>query len=186
MWTDDTGVTIKVDCERNSRKSHVWVYPGHGGQVFYDRTESRSRDGPLEVLRDFEGYLQADALEVHDGFFKSGAILEVACWAHARRRFVDAEGQEPEFARQAIDRVRELYAIERAAKEAGLDTDGVRALRRVAVGRRNWIFFGNERGGRTAAILYSLIATCHEHGIDPRVYLRDALLELQAGAYPRT
>jgi len=176
-----------------------------------------------------------------------GAILEVACWAHARRRFLDAKGQEPEFARQAIDQIRELYALERAAKEAGRDADGVRAmrqahaqrvlarfaewmsatkpkafdkgaladairyaesnwdalqryttdgrldidnnaaergLRKVALGRNNWIFFGNERGGRTAAIMYSLIATCEEHGVDPRVYLRDVLMRIKTGVPP--
>ncbi len=247
VQTDDTGVTIKAGSHGKSRKSHVWVYRGHGGQVFYDMTESRSREGPLKVLRGFQGFLQADALKVYDFFFKDGAILEVACWAHARRRFLDAKGQEPEFARQAIDQIRELYALERAAKEAGLDADGVRAirqshaqpvlarfadwmsatkpkafdkgaladairyaesnwdalqryttdgrldidnnaaergLRKVAVGRNNWIFFGNERGGRTAAIMYSLIATCEEHGVDPRVYLRDVLMRIKTGVPP--
>jgi hypothetical protein len=53
-----------------------------------------------------------------------------------------------------------------------------RALRRVAVGRKNWIFFGNERGGEAAAVMYSLIATCQEHEVDPRAYLRDVLLRI--------
>jgi hypothetical protein len=53
-----------------------------------------------------------------------------------------------------------------------------RALRSIAVGRKNWVFFGNERGGRAAAVMYSLIATCREHGVDPRTYLRDVLLRI--------
>lgn len=53
-----------------------------------------------------------------------------------------------------------------------------RALRTVAVGRKNWIFFGNERGGKAAAVMYSLIATCKEHDVDPRTYLRDVLLRI--------
>ncbi len=48
----------------------------------------------------------------------------------------------------------------------------------VAVGRTNWIFFGNERGGEAAAVMYSLIATCKEQGVDPRTYLRDVLLRI--------
>ena len=45
-------------------------------------------------------------------------------------------------------------------------------------GRKNWIFLGNERGGEAAAVMYSLIATCKEHGVDPRTYLRDVLLRI--------
>jgi len=50
-----------------------------------------------------------------------------------------------------------------------------RALRAIAVGRKNWLFVGSNRGGRRAAVLYSLIATCKRHAIDPFAYLRDVL-----------
>lgn len=50
-----------------------------------------------------------------------------------------------------------------------------RSLRGVAVGRRNWMFFGSDRGGRTAAILTSFVATCQRQKIDPFAYLRDVL-----------
>jgi transposase len=50
-----------------------------------------------------------------------------------------------------------------------------RALRPIALGRRNWLFAGSDRGGQTAAVLMSLCATCKEWGIDPQAYLRDVL-----------
>ena len=50
-----------------------------------------------------------------------------------------------------------------------------RALRMVAIGRKNWIFAGSDAGGRRAAILYSLIATCKNIGVDPFAYLRDVI-----------
>jgi len=53
-----------------------------------------------------------------------------------------------------------------------------RSLRAVAVGRKNWNFIGNENGGRTAAVLYSLIETAKAAGVDPRAYLRDVLLRI--------
>ena len=53
-----------------------------------------------------------------------------------------------------------------------------RALRRVAVGRSNWVNIGNEEGGRRAAVLYSLVQTCREIGINPTEYLRDVLLRI--------
>lgn len=241
IQTDDTPVTIQEGSDKNSRKGRVWVYRGLGGEVFFDMTESRGRDGPASVLKDFAGYMQADAYPAYDAFYKDGRVKEVACWAHARRYFIKAEKTEPDFAREAIARIGELYAIERQAKEAGvcgerlrdlrraeslprlarlhdwmsvtrtkvldkgpladaidyattnwnallrycedgrleIDNNGAeRALRTIAVGRKNWIFFGNERGGEAAAVMYSLIATCKEHGVDPRTYLRDVLLRI--------
>ena len=241
IQTDDTPVTIQEDSKNNSRKGRVWVYRGLGGQVFFDMTESRGRDGPTAVLKDFEGYMQADAYPTYDAFFRDRRILEVACWAHARRYFIKAEGSEPKLAKEAISRIREIYMVDRRANESGHGPDAIRearrsealplleslrdwmtvtrtkvldkgllakaidyslsnwdalvrycddgrlqidnngaerALRTVAVGRKNWIFFGNERGGQTAAVIYSLIATCKEHDVDPRTYLRDVLLRI--------
>jgi len=53
-----------------------------------------------------------------------------------------------------------------------------RAIRPVAVGRRNWLFTGSERGGRAAAIAYSLIESCRRVEVDPYVYLRDVLVRV--------
>jgi hypothetical protein len=53
-----------------------------------------------------------------------------------------------------------------------------RMLRSQAVGRRNWTFLGSDRGGRTAAVLYSLTGTCKHHDIDPFAFLRDVLNRL--------
>jgi hypothetical protein len=50
-----------------------------------------------------------------------------------------------------------------------------RALRRIAVGRGNWMFCGSDNGGNTAATLFSFIATCERHKINPFEYLRDVL-----------
>jgi hypothetical protein len=53
-----------------------------------------------------------------------------------------------------------------------------RALRGLTIGCRNWLFCGSERGAQAAAIHFSLIASCHRHGIDAFAYLRDVLTEL--------
>lgn len=53
-----------------------------------------------------------------------------------------------------------------------------RALRRIAVGRNNWQFVGSDNGGTTAAIMFSLIATCERHGVNPFEYLRDVLTRI--------
>ena len=50
-----------------------------------------------------------------------------------------------------------------------------REMKKIAIGRKNWLFFGSDRGGKTAAILLSLVSSCQRHGHDPFRYLEDAL-----------
>jgi len=60
-----------------------------------------------------------------------------------------------------------------------------RALRGLTIGRKNWLFCGSERGAQAAAIHFSLIASCHRHGLDAFAYLRDILKRLaQLGPNP--
>jgi hypothetical protein len=61
----------------------------------------------------------------------------------------------------------------------GIDNNvAERALRGIAVGRKNWLFAGSDEGGRTAAVLYSIIMTCKHLSIEPFNYLRDILARL--------
>src|SRR5207244_5964283 len=50
-----------------------------------------------------------------------------------------------------------------------------RAIRGVAVGRNNWVFFGSDEGGKTAAVLRSFVASCQRVGVDPFTWLKDVL-----------
>jgi transposase len=53
-----------------------------------------------------------------------------------------------------------------------------RAIRPLAVGRRNWTFAGSDAGGRRAAAMYTLIETCRMNDVDPRAWLADVLARL--------
>ena len=55
-----------------------------------------------------------------------------------------------------------------------------RAIKRVAIGRKNWLFAGNDRAGQTAATLCSLIASAERHGLDPQRYLTGVLANIAA------
>jgi hypothetical protein len=52
------------------------------------------------------------------------------------------------------------------------------ALRPIVLGRKNWLFAGSDNGGRTGAVLASLVATCKRHGVDPVTYLKDMLTRI--------
>jgi transposase len=55
-----------------------------------------------------------------------------------------------------------------------------RTLRPCAIGRKNWLFFGSDRGGETAAILMSILASAKRHGIEPFVYVCQLLIALSS------
>jgi len=56
-----------------------------------------------------------------------------------------------------------------------------RALRRIAVGRNNWMFAGSDAGGERAAVIYTVLGTCRLHDVDPWTWLKDALEKLASG-----
>ena len=63
-----------------------------------------------------------------------------------------------------------------------IDNNGVeRQIRRIAVGRKNFLFAGSDEGARRAAILYSVLGTCSLLGIDPYAYMRDVLERISRG-----
>jgi len=237
IHSDDTHITVQDPRHAGgSRTGYLWVYGGEHADLVYDFTPSRSRDGPLAFLGNYEGYLQADAYAGYDEVFKTGRVIEVGCWAHARRYFFEAVKTALEPATALLAQIRRLYAVERVAKDLdatarrdlrqahrdpiltqiaetleaiaphhlpkspmgeaigyarrqwraltryvedgdlAIDNNASeRALRMVAVGRKNWMFAGSDAGGQRAAILYSLIGTCKRIGIDPFAYLRDVL-----------
>lgn len=119
IQTDDTTVDVRVEeREPGIRRGHMWVYRGEGGEVLYDFTWSRNRDGPLRMLTGYRGYLQADAAPAYDDVFRTRPeIVEVGCWAHARRYFKEAVNSAAVGSLQVLVLIQELYGIERSAAE---------------------------------------------------------------------
>ncbi len=259
IHTDDTPVPVLDENRNATRQGRLWLYFGdeaHPDAVF-SYTPDHSRKGPANFLTNFAGYLQADAFVGYDAIYtgSNGKIREVACWAHARRKFFEAKTTALEQAHEALARIRQLYDVEDEAKEeiarlpanaeplevwergnvvrlrlrqekalpvltsirqwletaasqvlpkspmgqaiaytvsnwealcryteAGfLNIDNnisERTLRAIGIGRKNWMFFGSDNGGKTAAVLFSFTATCKRHGIDPFFYLHDVLARL--------
>ncbi|MBN1553392.1 MAG: IS66 family transposase, partial [Phycisphaerae bacterium] len=97
----------------------LWVYRGDDEHPYsiYDYTPTRKRDGPVEFLGDYEGHLHADAYGGYDGIYTNGKVVELLCWAHARRKFFDAQDSDAARAAMALAYIRRLYRVEREAKE---------------------------------------------------------------------
>jgi transposase len=133
VQTDDTPVGV-LDPERTRTKTgRIWTYVGDGDHLYtvYDYTPDRSRDGPDTFLEDFSGFLQADAYSGYEGLYRDPRrdITEVACWAHARRKFYDAQSSDLMRSMVMLAYIRLLYDVEREAKDRALDNRGRLKLR---------------------------------------------------------
>jgi transposase len=115
IHSDDTPAPFREEGESKTSTGHLWTYLGDRDHpyVVFDFTTHYRRDGPEQVLKGYAGYLQADALAQYEGLFATGAVVHVACNAHARRRFVEAQASAPNEAAAALAYYRALYAVER-------------------------------------------------------------------------
>jgi transposase len=126
LQTDDTSVVVLGGPE-GSFKGRLWTYLDPlARQVVFEATATHERAGPEAFLSSFRGYLQADAYKGYDALYSSGRMVEVACWAHGRRRFKEALDTEPRSA-AVLALVQQLYAVEDEAKD--LSPEHRRALR---------------------------------------------------------
>ena len=125
LWTDDTPVMFfdrngkpvqTKKGESSLRRGRFWPYIARGDSPYtvFDFTISRDRDGPMSMLTGWSGFLQADAYSGYDPVIhqSNGLIIEVACWAHARRYFEQALPNDSRVSGLVLEWVRQLYDIE--------------------------------------------------------------------------
>ncbi|MGH8443318.1 MAG: IS66 family transposase [Nevskiaceae bacterium] len=116
LQTDDTSVTV-LDDPTGSYKGRLWTYLDPlARQVVFDATRTHERDGPEAFLAPFTGKLQADAYTGYDALYARGRITEIGCWAHGRRRFVDAFLADGSAARM-VALIQQLYQVEHTAAD---------------------------------------------------------------------
>src|SRR5260370_9665366 len=114
---DDTTLDVQDPSRAPEiRTGHLWVHRGELGEVVYDFTWSRDRDGPLKMLAGYRGYLQVDAAPAYDDVFvQSPGIIEVGCMAHARRYFKETLPTAAVTCRQGLALIKQLYGTQPAA-----------------------------------------------------------------------
>jgi transposase len=240
LHADET--TLQVLCEPNrpaTSSSYVWLYrTGREGTpiVIYEYQQTRAGEHPQRFLSGFQGYLHTDGYGGYNGL---AHVTLVGCWAHARRKFVDALKVLPASAKlttttaeKGLDFCNQLFAKERKAKDMtpeerfafrlehsqpildaflawlhlqtakvlpktalgqaitycrnqwerlqGFLKDGrleidnnrsERSIKPFVIGRKNWLFANSARGATSSAIIYSIVETAKENGLNPFHYL---------------
>ena len=131
LHSDDTTMPLIVGGRGSTKTARLWGYLGagarqneagewveHAASVVFEFTDSRESKHPIKFLKDYQGYLQADAFSGYDALYRTGRIIEVGCLAHCRRKFFEiAKTQKtPGLAAEAIKWIARLYEIESRIK----------------------------------------------------------------------
>lgn len=119
LQVDETPIPVQDGHnEKGIRKGYHWVY--HAPlikTVLFDYRPGRSEQFPMKVLGEFQGTLQTDGYVGYDKLAQKEQITALACMAHARRKFEQAQDNDRTRAEYALQKIGELYAIERRCDE---------------------------------------------------------------------
>lgn len=115
ICTDDT--IMPMQAKDKTHKARMWCYVGDAANPYnlFDFTLSRGRDGPMKFLVGFNQVLLADGYGGYDGVVVDNQIQRAGCWAHARRKFTDAERSNPTIAAAAVEIIGRLYETDEQA-----------------------------------------------------------------------
>ncbi len=246
LQADETRIAVLNQKKRAPKKKsnlgHMWGFRTANEVIFLYNNRRISRV-PTDFLEDFHGTIQTDDYAGYNEIVRKNDLIHILCWAHARRKFVEALEDDPPYVNEILDTIGELYGIEEKAREENFFhlqreesrkesapkfmeklkkllenpvrnltpkgrlgkavnytlknweklqlyiQDGVTEIdnnlmenhnRPIALGRKNWLFAGNEAGAQRYALFYSLIATCKIQGINTYDYFVDILQRLQS------
>jgi len=124
IQADETPVDVQTHDKRGkNHQAYLWQYGTPGGATIFDFRMSRGREGPARFLGQFEGILQTDDYIAYERGIGGPKMVHAACWAHPRRRFVDAVklNRQDAVSIRAVKLMDELFAIDREASEAQMD-----------------------------------------------------------------
>jgi transposase len=131
LQADETPVAVQMPDKRGKHhQAYLWQYGRPGGSVVFDFQLGRGREGPKRFLREYEGILQSDGYAAYEQV-GGPKMVHACCWAHARRKFLEAWKLHPDdrTAARLVARMDELFAIDAEARSAGLDHTARHALR---------------------------------------------------------
>jgi transposase len=241
IQADETPIAVQDEKKKGAtHQGWMWLYHApEQGLVVMDYRPGRGRDGPRAWLEGYEGLLQTDGYAGYNGIENGKKITRAACWAHARRKFFEAQGSSAEKSGHVLQKIGLLYDVERTLREAKA-SPGERArvrreeagpvledlktwleadrslpkspfgkatayaltrwkeltryvgegrleidnnlvenqVRPVALGRKNYLFAGSHDAARRSAVIYSMLATCKRHGVNPWAWLSDVLARI--------
>lgn len=250
IFVDETPIDMLTPGKGKTSQGYMAVMAGgkslNPALRVYTFLTNRKHEGFEKLLDGYSGVFHSDKYQAYEKEAKKQGKTWCPCYAHIRRKFVEAE-EDPPFQKEILLLLQKLFSLEDEIKEltpelrieerkteaipiidtllqkakdrlskrllprsnigkaigyllglspylknyidnpyARLDNNvAERALKLVVIGRKNWMFVGNQQGGESSAVIYSLAQTCRALKINPHDYFDDILRRIQGHPYNR-
>ena len=169
IQVDESTLPVIDNEKHRAVKGYMWAVRDAVGESSYFHYDMGSRGGETarRLIGGYRGAVQTDGCEVYESFEGAPGKMMLGCWAHARRKFVEA-----------LVNIGILYDIEREMKEAGLEADAIRERRQKEAypGLREMDSVSNSfapksRMGRAIVYTYTLLPRLGRYVLDGRYHI---------------
>jgi transposase len=131
LHVDETPIKVlDRDKKGTTHRGYFWVYHSSlRDLVLFDYQVGRGREGPQAMLQNFQGHLQTDGYSAYEIFSHKEGVTHLHCMSHARRKFFEAQNNDPQRAQYALTQIQLLYDIERRCRQQQFSQQQVREQR---------------------------------------------------------
>ena len=131
LGVDETAIKVLDKTKKGTtHQGYFWVYYNTATrQVLFKYQTGRAAEWPKETLKNYQGYLQTDGYVAYNQFDDVEGITTLNCWAHARRKFIDAQNFDDAKASEVLTQIQLLYAVEKYCTEKKYNADEIKNYR---------------------------------------------------------
>ena len=183
IQVDESTLPVIDNEKHRAVKGYIWAVRDAvcGDVYFHYDMGSRGGDTARKLIGGYRGTIQTDGYEVYEAYEGVPGKRMIGCWAHARRKFVEALDEDKKYASEALVYIGKLYGIEKEMQEAGLDHEAIRKRRqeesyKIIQEFENWMnsvsasgrFATKSRMGRAMVYTYTLLPRLSRYVLDGR------------------
>jgi len=181
IQVDESTLPVIDNEKHRAVKGYMWAVRNalSGDVYFHYDMGSRSGDTARRLIGGYRGAVQTDGYEVYASFENTPGKMMLGCWAHVRRKFVEALDENRKYASEAIVYISKLYKIESEMRDAGLDAEAVRERRQkesypIIQDFERWMdsvahnFSPKSRMAKALVYTYSLLPRLSRYVLDGR------------------
>lgn len=181
IQVDESTLPVIDNEKHRAVKGYIWAVRDAvcGDVYFHYDMGSRSGDTARKLIGGYRGTIQTDGYEVYEAYEGTPGKRMIGCWAHVRRKFVEALDEDRKCASEAIVYISKLYKLETDMKEAGLEPDAIRERREneaypIIQDFEKWMnsvagrFTPRSRMGRALVYTYTLLPRLSRYVLDGR------------------
>ena len=181
IQVDESTLPVIDNEKHRAVKGYIWAVRDAlcGDVYFHYDMGSRGGDTARKLIGGYRGTIQTDGYEVYEAYEGAPGKRMIGCWAHARRKFVEALDEDKKRASEALVYIGKLYGIEKEMQEAGLDYDAIQKRRneesyKIIQEFENWMnsvsgsFTPKSRMGKALVYAYTLLPRLSRYVLDGR------------------